>query len=227
MFSRIVVLGLLVCFTKADDICEGNTGIQWLADPDDCSVFYLCFNSASFKYTCPVNSVRDFITKACVPQGSKYDTCTQKEESICLPDDTLKPHPTENCAKYVDCEMLLTRASDVRSATKECEYPMLFDEKTGGCQMPETAECGTRSVPKNPCDYEANQCQQGHCIPCYIRFPSCEGLPDGLNAWKGREDSPYYVLCKAERVVYHGQCSNKLMTQLFDPKERVCVKQSH
>ncbi|OWF42967.1 uncharacterized protein LOC110460386 [Mizuhopecten yessoensis] len=224
-FSSILVLFLVVCFSRADNICQGNTGIQWIADPDDCSVFYLCFNSASYKYMCPINSVRDFITKACVPKGSTYDTCTKKEAAVCLPDDGFKPHPTGNCAKYVDCEMMMTRASDVRSATKECDYPLLFDEASGRCQIPETADCGTRSVPKNPCDYEVNQCKQGHCIPCYIRFPSCNELPDGMNAWNGRENTPFFVVCKNERVVYHGQCPKKDRIQLFDPKERVCVPQ--
>ena len=75
----------------------------------------------------------------------------------------------------------------------------------------------------SPGQYVANQCQgHAHCIPCEVRFPSCKGLPDGLNPWLGREMSPYYVLCNAERALYQGMCDNSQGTQLFDPEKRLC-----
>lgn len=73
--SGFVVLVFALSYAGADDICARNVGIEWKADADDCSVFYLCFNTKEYKYTCPVSYVRDFITKACVPKGSVEDTC--------------------------------------------------------------------------------------------------------------------------------------------------------
>ena len=57
-----------------------------------------------------------------------------------------------------------------------------------------------------------------------VRFPSCKGLPDGLNPWVGREYSPFFVLCEQQRPLYHGQCDNSKGTQLFDPVKRVCTE---
>ena len=38
-------------------------------------------------------------------------------------------------------------------------------------------------------------------IPCQVSYPSCVGLPDGPNAYSGRERSPYYIICRDERSV--------------------------
>jgi hypothetical protein len=52
-----------------------------------------------------------------------------------------------------------------------------------------------------------NECRSSQgCVPCSARFPSCVGLTNGLNSWPDREGTPYFVVCKNERVVYHDQC---------------------
>lgn len=75
-----------------------------------------------------------------------------------------------------------------------------------------------------PGQYEANKCKSSHCIPCHIRYPSCEGYADGMNPWKGREGSPQYVVCQSERVVYQGECPRYADTQhIFHPEKKLCV----
>ncbi|CAC5418312.1 unnamed protein product [Mytilus coruscus] len=75
-------------------------------------------------------------------------------------------------------------------------------------------------------EYSENHCTKSHCFPCSIRFPSCRGLPDGLNPWNGREGSPYFAICKSQRVVLQGKCSYEENSdeQIFDSRLRVCVK---
>ena len=74
-------------------------------------------------------------------------------------------------------------------------------------------------------DYEANKCQSSvHCIPCNVRFPSCAGLPDGMNAWQGKEWSPHYVVCHQERISQQGMCKAEKESQIFHPDKRTCVQ---
>jgi hypothetical protein len=72
-------------------------------------------------------------------------------------------------------------------------------------------------------DYKALQCSSAQCIPCNIRFPTCTGLPDGLNPWVGREWTPDYVTCEEERVILQGQCKSEKEPQVFHPNEKTCV----
>ena len=74
-----------------------------------------------------------------------------------------------------------------------------------------------------PGEYDAFQCSSAHCIPCSIRFPSCSGLPDGLNSWSGREWSPYYVMCEEERVTFQGECVADKSAKVFHPEQKQCV----
>lgn len=73
-------------------------------------------------------------------------------------------------------------------------------------------------------DYDSNKCRSAHCIPCHIRYPSCDGFGDGMNPWKGREGSPNYVICQEGRVVYQGECPRYADTQhIFHPVKKLCV----
>jgi hypothetical protein len=53
----------------------------------------------------------------------------------------LLPHE-DSCSKYIDC---------TSNTVEECYYPFLFDKEIKRCVPPNIAECGSRSVPKNPC----------------------------------------------------------------------------
>lgn len=218
---------------------EFGAGIVWLADPHDCSAFYVCNVQQRFDFSCGEN-VWDQETKTCVGRGSQWDKCTIARELDSLAAEheltglSGSRHPCansntgihakgDNCAQYYDCSAReATISSD--QYVRECVFPLLFNAETKRCEHYDTVKCGARTEPLDACDYEANQCRSAHCIPCNVRFPSCRGLPDGLNPWVGREYSPYYVLCEKQRSLYNGSCDNSRSTQIFDPEKRVCVE---
>lgn len=131
------------------------------------------------------------------------------------------PHP-QSCAKQVDCSLVMAGMVGVM----ECPFPTLWSTDTKRCDNPFTVKCGTRWEPKDACEYESNACKHSsHCVPCEIRFPSCKGRADGINAWSGRERTPYFVVCENERLVRQGQCTYDEESHIvFDPIERACVR---
>ena len=67
-----VFAALCVIDVSSASVCSG--GKRWVADPDDCSSFWLCLPFMSSKYRCPGNTVTNSIMQACVPRGSRMDT---------------------------------------------------------------------------------------------------------------------------------------------------------
>ncbi|XP_061179340.1 uncharacterized protein LOC133187964 [Saccostrea echinata] len=214
----------LWCFT--DSAALQKTDSDFWVDPEDCSKFYILRDGKEFLFKCPEDYVINSATRLCVPKGSTQDTCLktlQKTQGVCSLTSHEKLANAENCAKYYDCD---TKVSSVGEAeVKECPYPLLFDENSQRCHHYSTVQCGTRYEPKDACEYEENQCKSAHCIPCYMRFPSCKGSPDGLNPWKGKEGSPEFVVCKDERVVFQGGCqrNSDVKQRIFSPKYKICV----
>ncbi|KAJ8301995.1 hypothetical protein KUTeg_020982 [Tegillarca granosa] len=145
------------------------------------------------------------------------------QQPYCPPGSREKfAHPTE-CARFYDCAAPAT--GDVWGRhLRECRHPFVFDDYSKECVHYKRNVCGTRRIPLDPCDYLSNQCRTAHCVPCRIRFATCSGMPDGLNPWRGRANSPFFVSCKDQRVEIHGRC---LWPQgpplVFDPTERKCI----
>ncbi|XP_071083536.1 uncharacterized protein [Haliotis cracherodii] len=230
MAFRIVLACLIVAMATASTsvgscVVKGNPDFR--PDPDDCSIFYVCTNEILYKFNC-ADSVFDPDTNTCVGQGSIYDKCTKKdtraETVICLPESrALIPHPT-NCAQYYNCSAP-TRFRWPEHLS-ECPYPQFFNVITKRCEHYTMVKCGERVEAISQCDYRANQCLSAHCIPCMVRYPSCKGLPDGLNHWVGREDSPYFVVCEGGRMVYSGLCNQESGPQFFDQAKRMCVERT-
>lgn len=69
-------------------------------------------------------------------------------------------------------------------------------------------------------DYKAYQCTGANCPVCELEHPSCEGLPDGKNAFLGREQTPWYIECLGERTINTLTCPGQ---NIFDPVERRCL----
>lgn len=240
MFSAASATTLLLLISiaaqraRAKPVCPVNDGISWLADPDDCSLFYVCHASQRFDFTCGQN-VWDQETLTCVGRGSLWDKCTIAKEldelnvrSGSEPCTGSSPNgifpKSDNCAQYYNCSSRATTVTD-NPHVMECQYPFLFNRATKRCDKFEAVTCGARWEPLDACDYVANTCWRGtHCIPCNVRYPSCRGMPNGLNPWVGREPSPYFVLCRQERTLSQGQCANSKGPQLFDAVKRICVK---
>ncbi|KAK3103150.1 hypothetical protein FSP39_016841 [Pinctada imbricata] len=218
--AATAVLFVSLVFNAEASICKGKAPFEWVLDPEDCAVFYMCLNGQEHLFKCPENSVVHETTRACVPVGSVYDTCSKRERvpSLCRnARSNLVEHP-ESCAKFYDCTN--KRSTNEQPEEKECKYPYLFDQVTKRCEHFEDAECGGRFEPISPCEYQENQCRVAHCIPCHVRFPNCKGKEDGINVWEGREGSPDYVVCKKGRHVFHGKCDDK---QIFHPQKKLCV----
>lgn len=216
----LAVVGLIV-LTEARDVCDGNVGVQWQADPKDCSVFYMCVGEVRSQFRCPKGNVVDVSSKRCVRAGSAQDKCSGDKSSLDMCDgDKTNISAKSSCAKYIDCPASRSIGTIV---VRECPYPKLFDEASLMCQEPDKVTCGDRWEPKQPCDYDINKCKTAHCIPCHLRMPSCDGYPDGPNTWSGRERSPYYVICKNDRVIDQTSCSGT-KPQRFDPVLRRCVE---
>ncbi|KAK3610007.1 hypothetical protein CHS0354_032354 [Potamilus streckersoni] len=225
----IVLLDLAV----ADNLCKNSLFLEWKRDPTDCSVFYMCVGDTAVKYTCPDGEVADVKGKACVPEGSIPDICTDfsserkesdqmfKSTSTCKIGDSVSH--SGNCAKFLEC----TKAENgsLVMQERECPYPLLYDDTSAKCDNYQRVTCENRHEPKDPCEYDANQCKSIMCVPCHVRYPSCSELPDGKNPWMGKEWSPFYVVCHQGRVTLQEQCPHSDSGyQIFNPYSRECVE---
>ncbi|XP_055958222.1 uncharacterized protein LOC126828071 [Patella vulgata] len=119
----------------------------------------------------------------------------------------------DNCAQYYDC-------SHPGGQIEECPFPDLFNENTQQCEHYDQVDCGNKYEPTDACGYVGNKCTTKFCIPCNVRFPTCSGLRNGINAWRGRIWSPFYVECYNGRVVETKRCSNDFV---FSPIELKCI----
>ncbi|XP_050412528.2 uncharacterized protein LOC126827300 [Patella vulgata] len=229
---KLVWLTLLLLPTVISYKCVQRSSRDIRPDPRDCSMFYICISGSIYKYSCQHN-VYDPYTASCVPKHSKHDTCSKVDgrtqqwaQKRCPPISTsLLPHPT-NCAQFYNCSKSAMELG-WEDNLQECPYPQLYNVQRKRCEHYSMVQCDSRKEPFSQCDYMINQCRTSHCIPCSVRYPSCVGLPDGLNVWKDRSESPYFVVCKGNRAVYTGSCGSRPFTQIFDSRKRMCVdKQS-
>ncbi|CAG2185880.1 unnamed protein product [Mytilus edulis] len=218
----IIAFTVIIIPVCSTNICDGSKKVHWKMDPSDCGVFYLCFGTLQHKYKCEKDQVYEKETKTCVEKGSDHDKCSKKSDlpinaspaAICEKSNSVFLTYEESCSKYIDC---------TTQSVEECPYPLLFDENISRCVQPEKANCGSRILYKDPCDYDENQCRSAQgCVPCYVRYPSCKGLPNGLNPWTGREGSPYFAVCKNERVVYNDMCDFENKKEIFNPEKLFC-----
>ncbi|XP_022301896.1 uncharacterized protein LOC111109921 [Crassostrea virginica] len=197
-----------------------------IKDPDDCTKYHLCVDMREFIVTCPEHYVVNERSLKCVPEGSVFDTCPAEEKwrrDLCLryPNITLQ-HPY-NCAKYLVCDPAAPKGSMAR--IEECDFPYLYSPVSGRCKHYSVVQCGQRFQPKSHCEYDKYLCKHAHCPPCFLRHPSCHGLPEGLNPWPGREGTPFFLVCREGRVRYSGQCPDTPTShQVFDPYRNICVE---
>ena len=86
------------------------------------------------------------------------------------PTDVL-PDP-DNCAHFFDCNKKTTmvhRAAhiiSVKTFTKECPYPDLFDYNSRQCMTFTSVDCRTRPEPMIPCKYNLKETMSFCC--CYF-----------------------------------------------------------
>jgi len=206
--------------------CQQRAANDLRSHPDDCSRFQMCTAGILIDFSCPNEHVFHEDSKNCVPKGSENDTCIivepTKEALICPPHATYKKAHPKECAQYYHCGKA-AREMYWEDNLHECDYPMLYNINNKRCEHYSMVTCGPRREPLDPCDYKANECGSARCVPCKVRHPSCRGKQDGLQGWQGREGSPHYVVCAAQRVVYSGMCPQDHGSQIFDHESRTCV----
>ncbi|KAL3857842.1 hypothetical protein ACJMK2_012472 [Sinanodonta woodiana] len=229
--TRLLFIAFLG-FALADNLCKNSLFLEWKREPTDCSVFYMCVGDTAMKYTCPDGKIADVKGKACVSKGSIPNICTELGSDRTASDQTLESTSTckigdsashrGSCAKFLECTRV--ENGSLLMQERECPYPLLYDVVSGKCVNYQHVMCENRPEPKDPCEYEANQCKNAMCIPCNVRYPSCNNLPDGKNPWIGKEWSPFYVVCHQSRTTLQAQCPHRDTSyQIFNPYSRECV----
>ncbi|XP_048257667.1 uncharacterized protein LOC124146566 isoform X2 [Haliotis rufescens] len=141
--------------------------------------------------------------------------------------ETLIPHPTK-CAQYYNCSapgMIIHRYGFLGQNLQECPFPELYNPETQRCEHYCKVTCGNRTEPLGKCEYEQHACPGGkYCgIPCHVHNPTCRNLSDGLNVYEWRLNTPNYVVCVNQRLVYTGVCHDYgTGAPIFDAKLRAC-----
>ncbi|KAK3604442.1 hypothetical protein CHS0354_031745 [Potamilus streckersoni] len=231
------VFAVVIALSSTQNIC--NQGEFKLIPKDDCTGFYLCNWGHTVEMPdCPAGSVFSVSGHSCVPIGSPYDDCKKSKQKmnqstkqpdtiqeLCRAGADIIPHPTE-CQLYYNCSMWYNEVPRFfEQHLQECPYPLLFSTTTHRCEHFLRVQCGARTVRKSACDYRQNQCGTSHCIPCSLSFPSCEGLPDGLNAHQQKLWTPFFAVCYKERLIHQGRCpsDSKGRPLIFSPEMRQCV----
>lgn len=226
-------VGLFIASTLADGVCENvkiGSAPSIVPDSSDCTSFHICYAGKGWMFRCGPdygNKVFDPISRTCVSKRSKFDRSAcrleelEKESAVhsevkCIPGVRNRIAHPEHCARYHQC------TGGHLSVEMECPYPRLYNKHTSKCEVYMFVKCGSRLEPKDPCEYETNQCRETQCVPCRARFGSCIGLKDGPNAWEGKPWTPHFVICKDERVILQGDCRKNGKLQIFNPITKKC-----
>ncbi|XP_048741547.2 uncharacterized protein LOC125655332 [Ostrea edulis] len=144
-------------------------------------------------------SSNGYLTMGGHPKNEKENF---REKGICKNyPHRFRAHP-KYCHAYYDC----TSTSGPRyrrwdKGFRECVYPKWFNAKTRKCELFIYIKCGTRKEFKSGCDYFENQCTLSHCIPCYVRIPSCTGLRDGIHRLRYGYRRRWLIHCFKERLM--------------------------
>ncbi|XP_025107574.1 uncharacterized protein LOC112572216 [Pomacea canaliculata] len=219
MESSFFIAGTFLVFislVQGQSICTSLFGV--LPHPTDCSGYIECVGGQPVQRRCPTDRVFSSLLDDCVfPWDTNADLCPRKQDSvvtICTNYSTaFFPHPT-NCHQFYNCtgHSTLIYFPPVSGPDSddfyrfECPFPQLFNDVTMRCEDYPNVRCGHRFQPLGQCEYDRLRCQTGRCL-CENRWPSCRGLPDGENVFKYREWSPYFIICKDQRLADIGRCS--------------------
>ncbi|GFO10592.1 chitin binding beak protein 1 [Plakobranchus ocellatus] len=180
------------------------------ADPDNCTQYFACANGRNYLRSCPDGKRFSNVYKTCVIPYSYFDTCAQENAlKECQNGyNGLIAHPTI-CQRYYNCTSVPRPYRSLLGPNdRECDFPKVFDVVRQECLPFKQAFCGANRIAgKNGCDYVQNQCPVAHCIPCSVRFSSCDGLADGYHRPEGRGYPRKYVFCEDERVLEEASCS--------------------
>lgn len=237
--SSSVIVGVVLVIVsvargqKLTSPCTSVFGM--LSHPTNCKRFIQCVWGQPVDRDCAPDTVFSLSTGVCVhPWDPTADVCLKPPESVvemCKGDPTaILAHPA-NCHQYYNCSghtPLTWFVSQLAPDSPdfylyECPYPELFNEGTLRCEDYRDVKCGEKFLPLDPCEYTSNQCRRPRCVECNIRAPSCRGFADGVNVFRGRLWSPYFVVCQNQRLVNISSCPIIKGNEVFSPILGRCV----
>ncbi|XP_029642696.1 uncharacterized protein LOC115217201 [Octopus sinensis] len=213
-------------------MCDGNrTGT--FADPSDCRFFIFCLNGQPKRYQCHNQKIYSTKTKTCVSASEAIGECTsvfKRTTEVSNPEEYCRnnpnaflPHP-DSCALFYNCSQTRRVQLFLDNYVNECPYMQLFSEKTLSCQHYSRVRCDQRKEPKDVCDYRRFWCGSAHCVPCFIRYPSCNGKPNGRNAIPHLRWASSFIVCQDDRLLTSAECpSRNGRPTVFSPNQRNCV----
>lgn len=70
LFLLLVSSHILVTYSLCTD-----SPSEWIPDPKDCKVFYLCSEGERLKYVCQAGTVANIQYRLCVKAGTSMDSC--------------------------------------------------------------------------------------------------------------------------------------------------------
>ncbi|XP_048257665.1 uncharacterized protein LOC124146559 isoform X2 [Haliotis rufescens] len=154
------------------------------------------------------------------------EICAATSDVCSTTSATLIAHPTK-CAQYYNCSApgLKINRYILGPHLQECPFPQLYNPETQRCEHYSMVKCGKRTEPLGMCEYAKHACFGGRYCgpPCHVYSPTCRNLSDGLNVYEYRLNSPHYVVCVNQRLVYTGVCHNYgTGPNIFDSKLRAC-----
>ncbi|XP_041347811.1 uncharacterized protein LOC121367600 [Gigantopelta aegis] len=207
--------------------------LDWLCNEDsthardipwDCSSYLVCHSGKAYPFKCRAGTLFDNATHNCVwPNSRNSGRCKQNPltyiDTICRWNPNAKLPSPVSCGQYFDCSQT-GGSGQYAKYVMECPYPQLFSERNKRCEHFKRVQCGTRRVPKAPCDYVQylQLCQTTKCRPCERRHPSCKGRNNGFQPIYNAPR--FYMFCDSERTLDIKQCPPR---QTFSSRLRRCI----
>lgn len=195
----------------------------------DCKGYYECVYGVQTKMAdCTEGLFFSASVQACVPEDSSYNDCQVAlsiAEKCQMYGIGVYPHPSQ-CQAFYNCSVDNSGSYYYSEQyMQECPYPNLFNAEANICDDFENVKCGDRVEYTNACDYARNRCPVAHCIPCDVRFPNCDGKPDGMAPHEAKLWSPYFTICYKQRTMGEETCppDGNGQTQFFHPSLNLCV----
>merc|ERR1711973_899227 len=172
-------------------VCESDGILHHYADPEDCHMFYDCYNGCLYHRTCPEHENWSRIHGYC---DWDYNVDCGADPGPPGPDDFVCPEAQgvfedpKNCAKYYRCSNFHATRNLCHSINGE---QLLWFQDEMACDYPSRVECGDRPL----CDKNDENCEEHH-----ITTPAptvCDGIAcdHGDDFYPEGECEPCFCRC--------------------------------
>ncbi|XP_037904525.1 fibrillin-3-like [Hermetia illucens] len=175
-------------------ICSPECYGTYVADPTDCSNYYICYFSIPVRQTCPDGQYFDTANRVCSADRGQCKLTARDISPVCHGQHgTLVSHPTD-CKRFYICV-------NGETIPYQCKSDEFFNDKTLKCETDSKGLC-------NPNDL----LEQGLLV-------NCTGLSDGTLLRNLQDCSAFYVCSSGYPVP--GQCPPGFS---FENEELICVR---